>query len=174
MKILDCPAIGSNMTFKSPFFPQNIRQKTSASTAGFSVCSIISSHDRLYCGFLYTGFKCRQVGLPQILFIHFRIEFMAQAFRSAMYCKMFCTCCNLQIILIMSLKAFNISHTETAGKIRILTEGLMTSPPSRITENIDIGCPEGQALINICIIPLLLHIKFCTCLSGNSLSNLLQ
>ena len=66
----------------------------------------------------------------------------------------------------MSLKSFDITHAHTGGQIGILSEGFMSASPSGITENIDIGRPEGQSLINIRIIIFLLHVEFGTSLCG--------
>ena len=50
----------------------------------------------------------------------------------------------------------------------------MASAPSWITENIYVWCPEGQALVNIMISKLLLHVKFCTRLCRYGITNLLH
>ena len=99
---------------------------------------------------------------------------MTKKFRARVNSKVLCTSSNLKVILVMSLKTFNIANTHTSCKIRIFTKSLLTSSPSWITENIYIRRPECKSLINICIIVLLLHIIFCSSFCRNCICNFLS
>ncbi len=162
------------MSVKSPFFPQNISQKTPASTTRLPVCAIVSTHHRLHTGFLHTCLKCRKISFPQILFIHACIEAVTHILRTAVHRKMLGTRCCLEILLIMPLQSHNIAHAKPAGQIGVLAKRLMSPSPARVAENIDIGRPERQSLINVFIVPLLLHDKLCPRLCGDRIAHLLH
>ena len=76
---------------------------------------------------------------------------MAQLLRPAVYCKMLGTGSRLQIFSI-SLDSFNKGNPQPGGQIRILAVGFMASPPSGIPENVYIGRPKGQPLIDVPVI----------------------
>ncbi len=82
------PAVRGNISLKAPFVAQDIRQECLAAAAGFSVQPVVSSHDARDAGFAHGGFKRRQVGFPQVLLGHNRIESVAFAFRPAVGGKM--------------------------------------------------------------------------------------
>ena len=162
------------MALKAPFISEDILKQGFASAARFPIGTVVGAHNGFYLCFLDAGLKCRKIGFIHILQGSFCIKLMTHRFRSAMYCKVLGTCCYLHVVFIMSLKAFNISHTQSGGQIRVFSEGLMTSSPSGVSKNIYIGRPEGQSLVNIGIIKFLLHIKFRTRFCRNCFSQFLK
>ena len=74
----------------------------------------------------------------------------------------------------MPLKPHNISDPKPSGKVWVFPEGFMTPSPPWVTEDVHIGGPEGQPLINIRIPAILLHIKLGPCLSGHHIRHLLH
>ncbi len=136
------------MTLKSPFSPQNILHQGFASAAGLSVGSVIGAHHCFHTGLLYQLFKGRKVCFIQILPGNFCIKAVAHRLRSRMNRKMLCTGRSRHIFPI-SLQPLYKRFSQLPGQIGILPVGLMSPAPPGIPENIHIGRPEGQSLINV-------------------------
>ena len=148
------------MSLELPVISQFFLQSR-ASTAGFSICAVICSHNCLYISLLYQAFKCRQIRFFHIFCRCLCIKLMSDRFRSGMHCKMLCTCRSFHSFSI-TLKSFYKSYSKLFGQIRIFPVSFMASAPSRITENIYIGGPECQSFINISVFFTGICIVFCT------------
>ena len=148
------------MSLELPVISQFFLQSR-ASTAGFSICAVICSHNCLYISLLYQAFKCRQISFLHIFCRCLCIKLMSDRFRSGMHCKMLCTCRSFHSFSI-TLKSFYKSYSKLFGQIRIFPVSFMASAPSGITENIYIGGPECQSFINISVFFTGICIVFCT------------
>ena len=135
MKVTDCPAVRSIMTFEFPFSSQDIFHKIFMCTTWFSVCSVIGPHHSFNIRFCYKCFKSRKVCFPHILHTCLCIKFMSERFRTTVYCKMLCACCCFHYRSV-TLEPFYKFHAKSGCQIWIFTVGFMTSSPSRISENI--------------------------------------
>ena len=72
---------------------------------------------------------------------------MAFGFGPAVHGKVFGASGGLEITGMVALQATHHGHAEFACQERIFAEGLLSAPPAGITENVDVGSPEGEALI---------------------------
>ena len=72
---------------------------------------------------------------------------------------------------IIPLKAFNKCATHHAGQIGVFAVSLMSAPPARVSEDIDIRAPVGQPLIDTGRTKLFITVVFCACLGRNRVSN---
>ncbi len=54
----------------------------------------------------------------------------------------------LEIGRVVTLQALDELHGQPAGQERIFPIGLLSPAPARITEDVDVRRPEGQALID--------------------------
>ena len=75
---------------------------------------------------------------------------MAQRFGAGMHGKVLGAGGGLEHFPI-ALQALHIGNAEAGGQIGILAVGLMAAAPAGITENIDVGRPEGEALVDISV-----------------------
>ena len=82
---------------------------------------------------------------------------MTVSLRAGVHGKVLRAGCGLHIFAV-SLHSLDERDAEAGGQIRILAVGLMSAAPSRITENIHIRCPEGQALVDITVSAAALHV----------------
>src|SRR5690348_10718897 len=48
---------------------------------------------------------------------------------------------------IVALNAANEVHRQLTGKVRIFPIGLLSPAPARITKDVDVGRPDGQAFV---------------------------
>ena len=73
----------------------------------------------------------------------------------------------LVIVRMVSLESLHGSHTHYRGKERVLTVGLLTTAPSRVSEDVDVRSPESQSVILLVLSPAYCVVIFCTCLVRN-------
>lgn len=146
VKITYSPAVGNEIAVKAPFF--KLVHKAVTCAGGFTVHTVVCAHNALNFCVLYNGFKGRKICLFKLLFGHLCIKLVAESFGAAVDCKMLCAGgCTESFSL--SLQALHIRFAVFGGKIRVLAVGLVSTSPSWITENVDVGCPEGKSLVNV-------------------------
>ena len=147
IEILDCPAIGYNITPETPAVTKQRAQEETSAT-GFSPQPLVSTHYGPDTGFLYHFFKMRRIGFVKIPFTGMNIGTVARGFRSAMHGKMFGCSHQFQVFRVIALQPFDILYSHFTGQIRIFAICLHTSSPPRVPENINVWCPIGQSLVN--------------------------
>ena len=76
-------------------------------------------------------------------------------------------------ILPISLKSADKTDPKPGGQIRIFPIGFMSPAPARITEDVDIGTPDSQALIDVPIAVSALPVILGPCFFSNGLTDLL-
>ena len=119
---------------------------------------MIGTHHLLHISLLHQSLESRHISFPQVTFRkQFEIETMTVILRTAMHRKVLGTCQQLAIlsltaifntlIALCTLQTSYHSQAHLGGEIRILTIGFLATPPSRVTEDIDVRCPKRQALI---------------------------
>ena len=72
---------------------------------------------------------------------------MAVGFRPAVHGEMLGGGVELAVLRVVALQAAHEAHAHARGQERILAVGFLSAPPARIAEDIDVGRPEGQALV---------------------------
>src|SRR5690606_12021835 len=88
--------------------------------------------------------------------------------------KMLGTGSSFHIPGIVSLQAFNKADTQTAGQIRILSIGLLAPTPTGIPEDVYIGSPESESLVDTPIFVFPGRIVFCSGFISNGRSHIIQ
>ena len=146
VEITDRAAVGYDIAVKTVCIPQNLTEQTMVRAARFAVHAVVRAHNsRRMCRRDDIG-KRRQVCSEQIRVGYVDIENVTQLFRSAVYGVMLQGRVRLAIFSV-ALQTADKGVPHMRGQIRILTIGFVTSAPTRIAENIDIGRPHGQSLI---------------------------
>ena len=138
MKIVNCPAVRYDMTFKLPFSSENVFQQPFTAAGRFAVYPIVSAHNRFHLSFSDTSAECIQISVIQIMLRYLCIKFMPQRFRPAMYCKMLCARGRFQMIRIFPLQPPDIRYAKLCGQIRIFPVRFMPASPSWVSEYINI------------------------------------
>ena len=170
VKIQQSPAVGDIVALKPPFPPKDILHQQLTGTAGFAVGAVVSTHHCLYFSFGDAGFKGWQIGFPQVLWTHLGVEFMAQPLRTAVHREMLGTGSCFQVLGILSLNALDKFHAQPAGEIGILSIGFLAAPPTGIPEDIDVGTPKSEPLIDIPIFLRSIGVVFCASLCRDHFS----
>ena len=148
VEIPDGPAIGDNVPLEPPVIPQIVLQQLRAAAAGIAVHGIVSAHYRLYMAFLHGGLKGGKIGLRHILLTGVDIKVMPLGLGAGMDGKMLGAGSGFQVFP-LTLQAPDIGKPQLRGEIRVFAIGLMAAPPAGIAENVDVGRPEGQPLIDV-------------------------
>ena len=90
---------------------------------------------------------------------------MAQLFGAAVYSEMLCAgggAHRFPLALYTPYKGFSVF----GGKEGVFAVGFVASAPARVTENIDVGRPEGKSLVNIPVAVGGKGVIFCSCFNG--------
>ena len=148
VEIPDGPAVGNHMTLEAPFVPQIFLKQLRAAAAGIAVDCVVGAHDGLHIGFLHRRFKGGQVGFLHVLFAGVDIEVVPLRLGAGVDRKMLGAGGGFQVFPV-SLQAPDIGLAQLGGQGGVLAIGLMAPAPAGVTENIDVGGPEGQTLIDI-------------------------
>ena len=148
VEVPDCPAVGHHMALEPPLLPKNILQQLGASIAGSAVDGVVGTHDGLHVRFLNRRFKGRQVGVLHIPPGNIHIEAVAQRLGAGMNRKMLGAGGGFQI-LPLALQTTDVRLAQNRSQVGVFAVGLVAPAPAGVTENIDIGAPEGQAVVDV-------------------------
>ncbi len=147
--VADRAAVGDDIALEAPFLAQDIRKQPRIGTCGLAIHAVVGAHHGVSAALADGGFEMRQIGLAQVAFIDHGIERVARRLRAAVNGEVLCCGDGLQIFRIVALHAFDERDRQTAGEKRIFAIGFHAAPPARIAKEIDVGSPEGEALIDI-------------------------
>src|SRR5262249_59389091 len=76
-----------------------------------------------------------------------------------------------EVFWVATLKTFYELNTHSRGQIRIFAIGLLTSSPSRISEDVDIGTPECQSFVSSVIALTNRVVILCARFGGDHIRN---
>ena len=138
------------MPLKLPLIAQNVHQQRLRSAGRFAVDAVVRAHDALHLRFLHRRLERGQIRLVHVLRVRHGIEGMADGFRAGVHREMLGARGDLEVLAI-ALQALDEPYAQPAGKIRIFTICLMTAAPARVTEDVDVRAPQGQALVNVTV-----------------------
>ena len=150
VEVTNRPAVGRYMPLKLPLIAQNVHQQRLRSAGRFAVDAVVRAHDAFHLRFLHRRLERGQIRLVHILRVRHSVEGMADGFRAGVHRKMLGARGDLEVLAI-ALQALDEPYAQPAGKIRIFTICLMTAAPARVTEDVDVRAPHGQALVNVAV-----------------------
>ena len=122
-----------------------MHQQAVASATRISFQTIVGTHYFFYFSFLYQGFERNQISFMQVTWFYiFGIEFVPVPFRSRVNGKVLGASVYLIVfpVFVQALQAFYNIYAHNACQIRVFTVCFLTASPTRVTEYIDIRCPE--------------------------------
>ena len=151
MKVFQRPAVGYDVSAKTPSAAKDIPKKERAPATRFSVGPVIRTHNGFDPSFDDAGLKSGKIRLPQILVRYPGVKFMSQRFGPAVNGEMFGARRRTHIRAV-SLKSANEGDAQPARKKRVLPVCLVPSSPAGISEQIDIRRPESEPLIDVPIV----------------------
>ena len=92
---------------------------------------------------------------------------MPVRFRAAVNRIVFWRGNHFEVYRVIALQTFNKRHAHASGEIGVFAVSFLTTAPARITEDVDIGAPKGQAFILTEVIMPERFMVFCSCLGRN-------
>ena len=169
VEIPDSPAVGNEISVKAPF--TQLAHKKLACAGAFSVYPVVCAHYAFDLCFLNKGFKCGKIGFLHVLLCSLGVKFMPYGLRTAVNGKMLCAGSGFHDLSV-TLQTSYICLAVFGCKERIFAISLMTSAPSRVSENVDVGSPESKSLVNVPVIVFCVNVVFCPRLGGGDVSRL--
>jgi hypothetical protein len=130
-----------------PLAAKNVLEQHVAAARCLSVNPVVGAHQGVRTTVPYSHLEMRQIALAQIALAHHCIELVPRRLRPAMHGEVFHRCDGLEILRVIALKTVNELHRQCSGEKRILSVSLLPPSPSRIAEQVDVGRPEGEALV---------------------------
>ena len=167
------PAVADHMAFKAPFFAEDVQKQCLATAAGFAIGAVIGAHDGFHVGFLHQRFESGQVGFPHVFFVGNGIKFVTDGFGAGMHGIVLGAGSQLQVFTV-ALQALDERHAQTTGEVGIFAVGFMAAAPAGITEDVDVGGPVGQALIDVPVAVGGVGIVLGAAFVGDDLGNFVQ
>ena len=72
---------------------------------------------------------------------------MTHTLGTAVHGKMLGTGHGLQVMRVVALQTVHHGHAHLACQVGVLTVGLLSASPTRVAEDVDVGCPIGEAIV---------------------------
>ena len=142
VEVVDGVAVGQDYGLIAPLVAEYVLEETLVGAARHTFVPLVCAHHLTHVGILHKRLECRKIGLPEIPHRNPRVETVAEWFRSAVNGIMLGAGVGLVIIRIVTLHAPHCLNSEHAGQIRVLTVGLLSPSPSRVTEYVYVRTPE--------------------------------
>ena len=166
IEVADGTTVTHHQILKTPFIPQNLLQQTGAATTRVIVQTLIGTHHLPHLRILHQCLEGRHICLPHITRRHIRqVRCVACIFGTAVYSIVLGTSPQLSVFRrFRTLQTLHHLCAHHTGQIRVLAIGFLSTPPSRVTENVHIGSPHRKAVKLLILTPILNHtfIVLCT------------
>ena len=159
IEIVDGVTVSKHDGIVTPLVAQDVDEQTVAGTTGLALKTLIGTHHLANIGFLDQCLEGRQIGLPQVTIGRFYIHGMAQGLRTTVYGIVLGTGMGLEILVVVALHTQYGLYSQHSIQIRILATCLLSTSPTRVTEDIDVRTPEGQLRIAWVVGHTLWHVE---------------
>src|SRR6185437_7246515 len=73
------------------------------------------------------------------------VGLVARGFRAGVHGKVFRSGDDAEVVRVGALHAWEEGDGQAAGEEGVLAVGLLAAAPARVAEDVDVGCPEGEA-----------------------------
>ena len=144
VEIIDSIAIGKHNAVEPPLAAQDVHQQAVAGATGDALVAVVGTHHLAHIALLHQRLEGGQIGFPQIAHGDGGIVGVAERLGPAMHGIVLGTGVGLVILVIVALHAQNGLYAQDGIQVGVFTTGLLTTSPTRVAEDVDIGTPEGQ------------------------------
>ena len=145
--VADRVTIGHHVAGESPALSQRLCQQERARRGGLSVHAIVGAHDGAHPAFADGRFKVGQIAVVKVLLGRLGIEAVSERLRSAVHRKVLGAGQGLGVARIVALESLDEGDSQASGQKRIFAIRLLAASPARIADEVDVGCPEGEAVV---------------------------
>ena len=147
VKVTDSTTVTHNEIFETPFVAKNLLEQTVTAAAGVIVESLIGTHHLSDLSILYQRLEGWHVGLPEVAYGNVcEVGGMAGVFRTTMYGIVLGTGPEFAILgILRPLQSTYHLGAHYTCQVGIFTVSLLSTSPTRVTEDVDIRSPYRQA-----------------------------
>ena len=149
MEVPDRPAVRDEVALEAPLAAQLAHQRA-ARAAGLAVRAVVGAHHGLDLRLLHERAEGGQIGLLHVLRRSDGVEAVTQGLGSAVDGEVLGAGRRFERFA-LSLQAAHEGAAEPGGQIRVLPVGLVAAAPAGIAENIDVGRPHRQPVIDVSV-----------------------
>src|ERR1035441_8791547 len=146
--IADRAAIGDHVSRKAPLLAQNIAEQSRAGAGRLAVHLVIGAHHRVRPALANRRLEMRQVALRQVRILHLGVEAVARRFGSGVHREVLGGGHHFQILRVVALQSLDEVDRQAPRQVRVFAVGLHASAPARVAHQVDVGRPEGEALVH--------------------------
>ena len=157
-------AVGYDVALEVPSVAQYVLHEERAGRTAVAVDGVVGRHDGLDLCVLDQHLECRKVCLIEILERRFDIGSVSCGLRARMHGEVLGAGCGLEIVRVVALKPLDECRSQHARQIGVLAVGLHAAAPARITEDVDVGRPEGKSGVAAVVAYALCHLILGACL----------
>ena len=143
---------------------QYVLHEERAGRTAVAVDGVVGRHDGLDLCVLDQHLECRKICLIEILERRFDIGSVSCGLRARMHGEVLGAGCGLEIVRVVALKPLDECRSQHARQIGVLAVGLHAAAPARITEDVDVGRPEGKSGVAAVVAYALCHLILGACL----------
>ena len=154
-------AVGYDVALEVPSVAQYVLHEERAGRTAVAVDGVVGRHDGLDLCVLDQHLECRKVCLIEILERRFDIGSVSCGLRARMHGEVLGAGCGLEIVRVVALKPLDECRSQHARQIGVLAVGLHAAAPARITEDVDVGRPEGKSGVAAVVAYALRHLILC-------------
>src|SRR5215469_5933777 len=145
----DGVTIRNYISLELPSTAELILQKKFAGTRRLPVHTVVSAHDRGRFSFDDCRSECGEICVFHVVPGDINVHGVPLRFGPAMYRVVFRCRDHAVILRIVSLQPGHKRHAHAPGEKWILTVCLLSTPPARIAEDVDVRRPEIEALPDV-------------------------
>ena len=136
------------MSVERPLAAQDVLEQPLAAAARFVVGAVVRAHHGFHLRLGHRRAESGQIGFTKVFFGHHGIEGVTFALRTAVNGKVLGARRRLEVFRIVPLHALDEPDAQPRGEVRILPVGFVSAAPAGIPEDVDIGRPEGEPLVD--------------------------
>ncbi len=137
-------AIAHDVAVEVPRIAEMVLQKHGVGASRRAVDGVVRAHDGLGVGFGDGGTEGGQVSIFQVVRRNLDIDAMAGGLGTAVHGVVFGRRNDAQVVGIVALHAGDEGYAHASGEERVFAVGFLPAAPARVTEDVDVGCPERE------------------------------
>ena len=147
IEVVDSITVSQNYCVIVPLTAKDIHQQTVTCTARLALIAVVCTHHLTYISLLYQSLESWEIGFPKVTHRDCCVIRMTQRLWTTMNSIVLCTGMSLEVFVIITLHTENCLNTKNSIHIWVLTTGLLTTSPTRVTEDIHVRTPESKLWI---------------------------
>ena len=139
-------AVGHDVALELPGAAQSVLQRELVGAGRLPIDAVVGAHDGSGVTLDDGGAECRKVGVFHVMLADIDVGEMTRGLRTAVHDEVLRGRDGEVVAGVRALHSRHVRYRHLRGEERVLAVGFLTAPPARVTEDIDVGCPEVEAV----------------------------